>query len=83
MLSLVFFKLQYASEANSTNHSKHFHYIFFKLRWQQETAKLQIRKPMTRSELEQKENKQIHLLLFYKQKKQRKSGSSYEVNLHP
>jgi hypothetical protein len=45
-----------------------FHYIFFKLRWQQETAKMQIRKPMTRSELEQKENKQIHLLLFYKQR---------------
>jgi hypothetical protein len=38
MPSLVFFKIQYASEANSTNHSKHFHYIFFKLRWQQETA---------------------------------------------
>jgi hypothetical protein len=29
---------------------------------------MQIRKPMTRSELEQKENKQIHLLLFYKQR---------------
>jgi hypothetical protein len=24
MASLVFFKIQYASEANSTNHSKHF-----------------------------------------------------------
>jgi len=68
MPSLVFSKIQYASEANSTSHSKHFHYIFFKLRWQQETAKMQIRKPMTRSELEQKENKQIHLLLFYKQR---------------